>query len=245
MSALTSLAFSSVSGMAAAKPGFPRERHAYKRIGRICIQQLMRTSWAAYLGLASLLLLSGCTPVKVRLGWKVYLDKTPITSIKATLPQGLGIAPGEKSALVVELTEPDGKVLHTEGKGGGTVLWNDLKVTASVVVANQKGILSLSQDPRISDGKVPHVTITVPSHPDVRADLDIPVRYNYNFTSNFSGSNGSSGMNGSDGFAGTSGSMGSLDPNNSSPGGNGSNGTDGSNGQDGGPEVTRRRYRSA
>lgn len=178
---------------------------------------------------------SACTPIKVRLGMKVYLDKTPITSIAASLPKGPGIAPGEKSPLVLAVTEPDGKVLQTEGAGHGKVLWKDLHVTATVVAANQKGIVSLPHDPRKSEGKVGHVTITVPSHPDLRAELDIPVRYNYAFTSNFSGSSGSSGMNGSDGMAGSSGSMGSTDPNNPSPGGDGGNGTNGSDGGDGGP----------
>jgi len=165
---------------------------------------------------------------------KVYLDKIPIKSMQASLPKGPAIAPGEKLPLVVVVTEPDGKILQTEGAGGGKVLWKDLKVTASVVTANQKGIVSLPRDPRISDGKVPHVTITVPSHPDIRAELDIPVRYDEKYISNFSGSSGSSGMNGSDGMDGTSGSMGSTDPNNPSPGGDGSNGTNGSDGQDGG-----------
>jgi hypothetical protein len=173
--------------------------------------------------------------MKVRLGMKVYLDKTPITSIAAGLPKGPGIAPGEKSPLVLIVTEPDGKVLQTEGAGHGKVLWKDLHVTATAVTANQKGVVSLPHDPRKSEGKVGHVTITVPSHPDLRAELDIPVRYNYAFTSNFSGSSGSSGMNGSDGMAGSSGSMGSTDPNNPSAGGNGGNGTNGSDGGDGGP----------
>ena len=47
---------------------------------------------------------------------------------------------GEKSPVVVVVTEPDGKVLMTEGQGQGKVRWNDLKVVASVVTANQKGI---------------------------------------------------------------------------------------------------------
>jgi hypothetical protein len=185
-------------------------------------------------GIASMLALSACTPIKVRLGMRVYLDKTPITSIAASLPKGSGIAPGEKSPLVLVVTEPDGKVLQTEGAGHGKVLWKDLHVAATVVAANQKGIVSLPHDPRKSEGQVGHVTITVPSHPDLRAELDIPVRYNYAFTSNFSGSDGSSGMNGSDGMAGSSGSMGSTDPNNPSAGGNGGNGTNGSDGGDGG-----------
>src|ERR1019366_5266795 len=172
-------------------------------------------------GIASMLALNACTPMKVRLGMKVYLDKTPITSIAAGLPKGPGIAPGEKSPLVLIVTEPDGKVLQTEGAGHGKFLWKDLHVTATAVTANQKGVVSLPHDPRKSEGKVGHVTITVPSHPDLRAELDIPVRYNYAFTSNFSGSSGSSGMNGSDGMAGSSGSMGSTDPNNPSAGGQG------------------------
>jgi hypothetical protein len=187
-------------------------------------------------GVACLLALCGCTPIKVKLGMKVYLAKTPVASIAVTLPKGPGIAPGEKMPLVVVVTEPDGKILQTEGAGKGKVLWKDLTVTATVATANQKGVVSLPKDPRISDGKLAHVTITVPSHPDVHAaDLDIPVRYNYAFVSNFSGSAGSSGMNGSDGMAGSSGSSGSTDPNNPSPGGNGGNGTNGSDGGDGGP----------
>ncbi|HZR59083.1 MAG TPA: hypothetical protein VFA74_19605 [Terriglobales bacterium] len=136
--------------------------------------------------------------------------------------------------LVVEVVEPDGKVLQTEGAGQGKVLWKDLTVTASVVTANQKGIVSLPRDPRISDGKEPHVTITVPSHPDIRTELAIPVRYDHAYTANFSGSAGYNGFSGADGPDGASGSMGSMDPTNPSAGGNGSNGGNGSDGGDGG-----------
>lgn len=200
-----------------------------------CASVLQKTNWSACLAFSPLLVgLSGCASVQVHLGMKVYLDKTPVASMKVTLPKGPSIGPGEKLPLVVVVTEPDGKVLQTEGAGGGKVMWKDLKITATIVTANQKGVVSLPRDPRISDGKVPHVTITVPSHPDIRADLDIPVRYDEKYTANFSGSPGSSGMNGMDGTDGASGSMGSMDPNNPSAGGNGGNGTDGSNGEDGG-----------
>jgi hypothetical protein len=193
------------------------------------------TKLAACLTLASLLVLSGCAAVKVKLGMRIYLAKTTVTSMQVTLPKGPAIAPGEKLGLVAQFTQPDGKVLVTEGQGQGKVLWKDITVTPTVVTADQKGNVTLPKDPRLSDGKLAHVTITVPSHPDLHADLDIPTTYDYKFTSNFSGSTGSSGFNGSDGMDGASGSMGSTDPNNPSPGGNGGNGTDGSNGQDGGP----------
>lgn len=199
------------------------------------VTHLTRTRFAAYLTLAFLLTLTGCTAVKVKLGMRVYLAKTPVTSMQVSLPKGPAIAPGEKLGLVAQFAQPDGKVLLTEGQGKGKVLWNDITVTPTVATADQKGHVILPHDPRLSDGKVAHVTIAVPSHPDLHADLDIPITYDYSFVSNFSGSPGSSGMNGSDGMDGTSGSMGSTDPNNPSPGGNGSNGTDGSNGQEGGP----------
>jgi hypothetical protein len=224
-----------IVGRPVASPVRARLRQNYEKVATICLPHLSR-KWAACLGLASLVTLSGCAAIQVRLGMKVYLEKTPIVSIEASQPKGPGIAPGQKSRLVAAVTQPDGKVLQTEGAGKGKVLWKDLKVTASVVTVNQKGVVSLARDPRISDGKIAHVTITVPSHPDVRAaELDIPLRYDYKFVANFSGSTGSSGMSGSDGMNGTSGSMGSTDPNNPSPGGDGSNGTNGSDGQDGGP----------
>src|SRR5262249_60470210 len=76
---------------------------------------------------------------------------------------------------------------------------------------------------RLSDGGMGHVTVTVPSHPDVRAaELDIPFRYDVKFTANFSGSSGMQGSDGINGIDGSSGMMGSLDPNHPSAGGNGS-----------------------
>jgi hypothetical protein len=180
-----------------------------------------------------LFLLTGCASVQVHLGMKVYLDKTPVASMKASLQKSTGIGPGEKIPLIVTFTQPNGKVLQTEGAGQGKVMWKDLHATATIALVNQKGILSLPGDPRISDGKIPHVVITVPSHPGLLAELDIPVRYDERYIANFSGSDGASGFNGSDGASGMSGSSGSMDPNNPSAGGNGSNGSDGSDGQDG------------
>lgn len=188
----------------------------------------------ALLGPACLFGLGGCTALQVKLGMKVYLAQTPAASIDVRLPKGPAIAPGQKSPLVVAVTEPDGKVLLTEGQGAGKVMWKDLQVAATVVSVNKKGIIALRHDPRASDGKVGHVVVTVPSHPDLRAELDIPFRYDIAYSSNFSGLPGSPGFDGSNGISGTSGSSGSIDPNNPSPGGDGGDGTDGSNGDDGG-----------
>jgi len=200
----------------------------------VCHKNSRARCGAAYVTLASLLALSGCAAVKVKLGMRVYLAKVQVTSMTASLPNGPAIAPGEKSPVMVQFTEPDGTISLTEGKGKGKVMWQDLTVTPTVVTANNKGVVTLAHDPRVSDGKTAHVTITVPSHPDLKADLDIPITYDYNFVSNFSGARGSDGSNGSDGMAGSSGNMGSTDPNNPSPGGDGGNGTNGGDGGDGG-----------
>jgi len=184
-------------------------------------------------GCVTLMTLSACTTARLKLGTRIRIERAPIASIEASLPKGPAISPGQRLALVVQFRQPDGKILATEGQGKGKVLWQDLTVTASVVTADQKGSIRLPDDPRISDGKTAHISITVPTHPDVRAELDVPITYNYNFVASFSGSPGSDGLSGTDGVSGTPGSIGSIDPSNPSPGGDGGNGTDGSNGQDG------------
>jgi len=188
---------------------------------------------AASLGLIPLLLLCGCSGLQVKLGWKVTLTKIPVKTMEASLPQGPSIAPGKKSSLVVTFTDPAGKILVTEGKGKGKVQWKELNVAATVVTA-KKGVLSLSRDPRVSDGKTGHITITIPSQPGLQTDLDIPFRYDIKFSANYSGASGSSGFNGTDGMSGSNGMDGSTDADNPSAGGNGGNGTDGTNGGDGG-----------
>ena len=186
--------------------------------------------------------LAGCSTIQVKLGTRVALPNLPVTSMVASQYKTPGVGPGEKKSLIVTFTQPDGTVLVTAGKGKGKVQWKDLAVAATVVSVNKSGVMTLPRDPRVSDGKTGHVTITVPSHPDLKADLDIPLRYNYAFAASYAGSDGTKGSDGTDGLAGSSGSMGSMDPDNPSPGGNGSdggNGTDGSNGSDGsdGPAV--------
>lgn len=185
---------------------------------------------------AFLLVLNGCTSTQVWMGSRVRLEKIVLTPpIMASLPRGPGIAPGEKSPLIVVFTTAAGEVLTTEGEGRGKVLWEDLKVTSTIVSTNSRGIVSLSRDPRLSEGNLPHLIITVPSHPELSTEFDVPVRYDCAFNAYFSGSAGSNGAEGSNGTDGANGSNGSTDPNKPSPGGNGSNGSNGSDGQSGEP----------
>ncbi len=187
-------------------------------------------------GLALILAQSGCSSIRASFfGPTVDLAKTPVSSMAVTLPDGAAIAPGEKSRLVVIVTEPDGKVLKSEGRGDGPVRWKDLKITASIVTVNGKGVVSLSEDPQVSDGKMPHIVVTVPSHPGLQTELDIPVRYDRKYTADFSGSNGQKGADGLDGSTGSSGTAGLIDAMNGSPGGDGSRGGDGGSGENGGP----------
>lgn len=202
------------------------------RIGSLAVPHA--TKMAAGIALVLLPGLSGCSRLQVGLDLRTPLAKIPVTSMEVSLPQNPGVAPGERTPLVVTFMASGGQVWVTEGKGKGKILWKDLAITATVVSVNKKGIVSLPRDPRTSDGKMGHLAITVPSHPGVGAELDVPVRYDYPFVSEFSGSTGSSGFNGSDGVDGSSGSNGSLDPEHPSAGGNGTNGSNGTDGQDGG-----------
>jgi hypothetical protein len=179
-----------------------------------------------------LLALVGCASVRVGLGLRVRLERIPLASMEVQ-SCGQGIAPGEKRPLVVTFQGVDGARLRTEGEGRGTVLWDDLRATTSVETVSGKGVLLLPADPRLSDGRSPHITVTVPSHPDLRVELDVPVRYDRPFMADFSGRDGNSGFNGSDGLDGTSGSYGSTDPDHPSAGGDGGDGGRGSDGQDG------------
>jgi len=197
----------------------------------------MRLSSGVFLCLAALLALiplGGCTRLQIKLGMRVPLATLPVTSMEASLPKEPAIAPGQKSPLVVHFSTSDGKTWQTEGQGGGKILWSDLTVTPTIVTVNNKGVLSLARDPRLSDGKTGKVVITAPSHPDLRAELEVPLRYNIAYRANFSGANGTSGFDGTAGLDGSSGSDGAIDPNDPAAGPSaGGNGTDGGNGSDG------------
>jgi hypothetical protein len=200
------------------------------------LQFLSFQHWIASSAVVSVLLLNGCATMQTRPPVKAnsYFDRTAVTSIQASLTQGPSMAPGEESLLVVTATAQDGSVSATEGAGKGKIRWKDLVVTATLAEVNQKGRVSLPQDPRISDGKVPHISVAVLNHPEIHAELDIPLRYDYAFSSKFSGRRGSSGTSGMDGRTGSSGSSGSLDPKHPTAGKAGSNGSNGSDGRDGG-----------
>lgn len=194
----------------------------------------MSRTWLLNCSYICLFVLIGCSSLNLRMGRRVDLTKTPVASIEASLPKGPAIAPGQKLQLVVKATLTDGKVLLTEGQGKGKVQWKDLKVTARVLAVNNNGVILLPSDPRVGDGQIGHVTVTIPSQPDVKsAELDVPFRYNIAFVSDFSGRRGLDGNNGLDGMDGIAGSLGSSDPNNPSPGGNGGDGTNGDDGKDG------------
>ena len=183
----------------------------------------------------ALLLTSGCTSIELALGLRMRLDKVPVTGLTASLVPNPALAPGQSGKLVIVATTADGQRFISAGMGHGKVLFDSYNLTTSVVQVNTKGKVSLSSDPRISDEATPKIVITVNGHPDVTAELVIPVRYDVPFVAHFSGRPGSSGFDGSDGMSGSSGSSGSMDPNNPSSGGDGGNGTDGGNGADGGP----------
>ena len=180
------------------------------------------------------LALGGCESIMVMTGARMRLDGVPLQAIAASMPGNGGIAPGGKAALSVVATATDGRILASVGTGDGKVLLDSYHFDANVVKVNADGVVTLSADPHLSEGLVPHVRITATGQAAPVADLDIPVRYDVAFAGNYRGRDGFNGTDGFDGTAGSPGSTGSFDPNNPSAGGDGGNGTNGSDGGDGG-----------
>jgi hypothetical protein len=198
--------------------------------------------------------LAGCSSLAVWLGLRVRLDKLPVTSIAASMvskrggPAVSALGPGQSARLVLVATTQDGKQFATVGAGNGKVAFDNYTIESTIVAVSKRGVVSLSSDPRVSEGKVAHLHIITTAHPEVVTDLDISVRYDIPFVANFSGSDGWNGSDGTAGLDGTSGSDGtpaSVDPTTGAlgtqgPGGNGTdggNGGDGSDGQDGSPAA--------
>lgn len=186
------------------------------------------------LAAALLLSVAACTSIQVALGLKTRLESVPVTGLSARLDGGPALAPGAAARLIIVVATADGKQLVTVGPGRGTVLFDSFTFSGSVVRVDKRGRVSLPDDPRLSQGQQPRVHIVVNGHPDVVADLDVPVRYDVAFHADFSGTPGGRGMDGLNGMDGMSGSNGSTDLNNPSAGGNGTNGTDGTDGSNGG-----------
>ncbi len=184
--------------------------------------------------IGGLLELGGCGSIEVALGLRMRLDKIPVTSVSASLSPDPGLAPGQSGRLILIASTADGKEYVSAGAGHGKVLLDSYTLTATIAQVSKRGKVTLSADPRVSEGLIPHVHAIVNGHSDVVADLDIPVRYDIAFAGHFSGHAGLDGLNGLDGQMGSSGSDGSTDPNNPSAGGNGGNGGDGEDGKDGG-----------
>jgi hypothetical protein len=201
----------------------------------------MRTSFwnlyglraSALLALAPVILIAGCTQLKIKAGMRMNVATMPVTTMDLRLSDANGIAPGKKARLIATFTETGGQVWRTEGAGGGPIMWQDLTVTSTVVSANGSGEVSLPLDPRLSDGRTGHVVVTVPSHSDLHAELDVPLRYDLKYGADFSGYKGADGMSGTNGTDGMRGSDGNSDPQHAVAGGNGSNGSSGSDGMNG------------
>jgi hypothetical protein len=217
------------------------------------IQSLIGSRWVSVaICVSALASMAGCSDIAVRLGLRVRLDSVPVTAVSASLVSKRegsvvsALGPGQSARLVLIATTQDGKQFATVGAGKGKVAFDNYTIQASVVQVDKGGAVSLSADPRESEGKMAHLRIIPTAHPDVVAELDIPVRYDIPFVANFSGADGANGIDGIDGSDGTSGSDGTaptVDPTTGTlgtpgPGGRGSdggNGGDGSNGQDGSP----------
>lgn len=114
------------------------------------------------------------------------------------------------------------------------MLFDSFAIEASLVSVSGRGVVGLPSDPRLSEGRTPHVRVSVVGQPEVVGELDIPVRHDARFAARFVGEPGADGKAGRDGERGADGASGSLGPDGQSQGGNGADGGDGSDGESGG-----------
>ena len=191
-----------------------------------------RAILAVLLGLSAFAL-SGCESILVLTGARMRLDGIPLQSITATMPGNGGLAPGATARLSAVATTTDGRTLATTGTGDGKVLLDSYVFEGSVVTVDADGNVKLPADPRLTEGRMPHVRLHAVGQATPVADLDIPIRYDIPYSAAYFGRSGFDGLPGQDGMDGTDGLAGSNDPNNPSAGGDGGNGSNGGNGADG------------
>ena len=207
------------------------------------IRPINESTWRRRAALAVLLAstafaLSGCESLMVMTGMRLRLDGVPLQSIEATLPGTGGLAPGGSARLDVVATTTDGRTLATVGTGDGKVLGDSYVYEASLATVDEDGVVRLPADPRLTEGRIPHVHLHAAGQATPVADIDIPIRYDVPYAATFAGSAGTNGFDGNPGLDGSAGSSGSSDPDNPSAGGDGEDGGDGGdgdNGGDGGP----------
>ncbi len=186
--------------------------------------------------------LAGCETLLVATGARMRLDGVPLRSIAASLPGDGRLSPGASARLSVVATTTDGRTLASVGTGDGKVLLDSYVFEASVATVDADGVVRLPADPRLSEGRTPHVRPHAAGQATPVAELDIPLHYDVAYTTTYAGRDGGDGTDGLDGLAGPPGGTGSFDPESPSAGGDGGdggNGTDGDHGEDGspGPDV--------
>jgi hypothetical protein len=195
-------------------------------------RRLQRASLAA-LCAAMALALSGCEALMLATGQRTRLPDAPLKSVTAALPGNGALAPGGSAALSIIATTADGHQFATAGTGDGKVLADSYLFAASIAVVTTEGVVTLPDDPRLSEGRTPFVRVTVPGQPSLVTDLQIPVRYDVAYSAAYVGNDGEDGNSGDSGRDGRDGKAGSNSP--GGGGGAGSNGSDGQGGGDGAP----------
>jgi hypothetical protein len=158
-----------------------------------------------FLALMPVVVLAGCMQMKIDMGMRTNVAKLPLNSMEVHLNKPQGVGPGQKASLVVSFAGPNGQTWRTEGAGRGAIMWEALTITSTIAAYNNDGTVSLPLDPRLSDGKTGHVVVTLAFNPALRAEADIPTRYDQAWYADFNGGSGSSGSHFSGGRDGSPG----------------------------------------
>ena len=141
-----------------------------------------------FLALAPAVALAGCTEMKIKMGMTMSVATLPVNQMEVHLAKPQGVGPGQNASLVVTFTGPNGQTWRTEGAGGGVIMWEDLTIASTIATYNNDGTVSLPVDPRLSDGKTGHVVVTLAFNPNLRAEADVPTRYDLKYFADFNGS---------------------------------------------------------
>src|SRR5262249_41401288 len=121
-----------------------RHDESRRRHWRACI--------AALLAIA-LSMLAGCDSLLVLAGVRMRRRDVPLQSIEVSLGDSRGLVPGGSAQLSAVAHTVDGRTLAMAGTAGGKVLPSSFRFEAGVVTVDRSGVVTLPEDPRLSEGR--------------------------------------------------------------------------------------------
>lgn len=139
------------------------------------------------------------------------------TSVRVDLEGREGLCPGESQKIDLFATDTKGK--ESKVRFGG---WKQFNMSWDIGPVSPKGALEMPMDPQATWGKAGTFKVELAADSSARAEAALPVRYDCQMVSDYSGGSGAPGKTGAQGSSAAA-----------APGGDGGNGGDGQDGEDG------------